>query len=394
MFKLFGDRNGLVRRHLSRAGLCPFSPPRQTVLTDRRTNSARQLFKAVVIHPPRRLDKHSFVVHPQASSVSLYRSKVRIALEHLTHPLNKARLPPRCMLNVLLRARSSREQQSYRNSRTMDSMRSLNRSLPGSSPPKQYPGEPPEQLLQSFKAAALSVTKLYKTAAADLGRARAEGYQDALDELLAYLDKEDIGLSDGEGWKIRRWATERLDGRDSVSQNMESDDEAGDKADRAASPEIQRSRSATRPSTTNPAVRTASPARTEPQAPPTIITPNEATVLPPPQGMFTFRSSHPYPQDADVTLPDLELSDGTRTQTHEGQLAPHTSGTPITFTRPARANARHTNHPTRINSRSSGPLARAAGQKRKINFAELFDISNLSHGKDAFGGGGKRGRFA
>src|ERR1700709_2857179 len=141
----------------------------------------------------------------------------------------------------------------------MDSMRSLNTSLPGTSPPKQYHGEPPEQLLQSFKAAALSVTKLYKTAAADQGRARAEGYQDALDELLAYLDKEDIGLSDGEGWKIRRWATERLDGRDTVSQNMESDDETGDKADRASSPEVQRSQSRTRLSPAAATVRTSSP---------------------------------------------------------------------------------------------------------------------------------------
>ena len=81
-------------------------------------------------------------------------------------------------------------------------MRSLNTSLPGTSPPKQQKGEPPEQLLQAFKAAALSVTKLYKTAAADQGRTRAEGYQDALDELLAFLDREDIGLSDGEGWRI------------------------------------------------------------------------------------------------------------------------------------------------------------------------------------------------
>jgi len=275
----------------------------------------------------------------------------------------------------------------------MDSMRSLNTSLPGPSPPKQYHGEPPEQLLQSFKAAALSVTKLYKTAAADQGRARAEGYQDALDELLAYLDKEDIGLSDGEGWKIRRWATERLDGRDTVSQNMESGDETGDKADRASSPEVQRSQSRTRLSPAAATVRTSSPARPESQAPSTI-TPNEATVLPPPQGMFTFRSSHPYPQDTDVPLSDLEIADMTRTQTHDGQLPSHASGSPITITRPQRATGRHPNHQSRLGSRSSGPLSRAAGQKRKINFAELFDISNLGHGKDAFGGGGKRGRFA
>src|SRR5271170_1311326 len=133
----------------------------------------------------------------------------------------------------------------------MDSMRSLNTSLPGTSPSKQHGTEPPEQLLQAFKAAALSVTKLYKTAAADQNRARSEGYQDALDELLAFLDREDIGLSDGEGWKIRRWATERLDGRgDSGSQTMESEDEAAEKTDGVSSPELHRSQSATRLSST------------------------------------------------------------------------------------------------------------------------------------------------
>src|SRR5450432_3759901 len=113
----------------------------------------------------------------------------------------------------------------------MDSMRSLNTSLPGASPSKQQMPEPPEQLLSAFKAAALSVTKLYKTAAVDLARARSEGYQDALDELLAFLDKEDIGLTDGEGWRIRRWATERLD--------VESEDEPG-QPERGSSPVLER----------------------------------------------------------------------------------------------------------------------------------------------------------
>jgi hypothetical protein len=148
-------------------------------------------------------------------------------------------------------------------------MRSLNTSLPGATSTKQQMGEPSEQLLTAFKAAALSVTNLYKSAAADQGRARAEGYQDALDELLAFLDKEDIGLSDGEGWRIRRWATERLDGRDSVSQHMESDDENSEKPERGSSPVLQRSQSATRLSSTSRPTRTASPARTESAPPPT-----------------------------------------------------------------------------------------------------------------------------
>jgi hypothetical protein len=277
----------------------------------------------------------------------------------------------------------------------MDSMRSLNTSLPGATPTKQQMGEPSEQLLTAFKAAALSVTNLYKSAAADQGRARAEGYQDALDELLAFLDKEDIGLSDGEGWRIRRWATERLDGRDSISQHMESDDENSEKPERGSSPILQRSQSATRLSSAARPARTASPARTE-SAPPTIITPitEEAPVnLVPPQSTFTFRSSLSYPQDADIILADLEIADNARAQSHDGSVTAHASNpasSGITITRPSRT--RHNNHSTRITSRNTTSIGRGAGQKRKINFGEFFDIGNL--GKDGFGGGGKRGRFA
>jgi len=123
--------------------------------------------------------------------------------------------------------------------------------------------EPPEQLLSAFKAAALSVTQLYKTATADQGKARAEGYEDALYELLDFMDKEDIGLGDGEGWRIRRWATEKIDSRDSAQGD--SDDETGGKQergpDRGSSPEIHRSQSAPRLSSTSRISRMASPTR-------------------------------------------------------------------------------------------------------------------------------------
>lgn len=278
----------------------------------------------------------------------------------------------------------------------MDSMRSLNTSLPGTSPSKNQASEPPEQLLQAFKAAALSVTKLYKTAAADQGRARSEGYQDALDDLLSFLDKENIGLSDGEGWRIRRWATERLDGRDSVP--TESDDEIVEKlpVERASSPVIQRSSSVTRAANpTTRTTRTASPVQMEP-APPTIPEgSNHEHVMNtvPPQGNFTFRSSHAYPQDADMGLSDLDLSDHSRGPGHDS--TPHAvNSTPgITITRPSRGNLRHNN--TSRNTRSSGTIGRGAGQKRKINLGDFFDIGNLGP-KDGFGGGGnaKRGRYA
>jgi hypothetical protein len=278
----------------------------------------------------------------------------------------------------------------------MDSMRSLNTSLPGASPSKQV-NEPPEQILSAFKAAALSVTKLYQTAAADQGRARSEGYQDALDDLLAFLDKEDIGLSDGEGWRIRRWATERLDGRgDSGSQTMESEDEAADKTDRGSSPELHRSQSATRfSSTARAATRTVSPARGESLAPPMTNTPpasdsaNTNTI--PPQGVFTFRATQQYPQDSDMIVSDLS-SDPSETR-REGS---HTSN-PSTITRP-RTNQRHGSHSARQPSRTATSLGRT-GQKRKFNvgdITEYFDFSGFGNGRDNLGsggGGGKRGRF-
>ncbi|KAH7350885.1 hypothetical protein BKA65DRAFT_246698 [Rhexocercosporidium sp. MPI-PUGE-AT-0058] len=285
----------------------------------------------------------------------------------------------------------------------MDSMRSLNTSLPGPTPTSTAAPassttkhqDPPEQLLTAFKAAALSVTNLYKSAAADQGRARAEGYQDALDELLAYLDKEDIGLSDGEGWRIRRWATERLDGRDSVTPNMESDDEASEKADRGSSPVVQRSQSSSRlPTTSNP-IRAASPVRMD-SAPSPTTTSNTVDSAPnsiPPQATFTFRSSHPYPQDADLILSDLDMNDNTRAPSHDGSVTSHASNTApsgLGITRPPRTRQ---NIHSRVGSRPNGTIGRGAGQKRKINFGEFFDIGNLGQGRDGFGGGGKRGRY-
>lgn len=274
-------------------------------------------------------------------------------------------------------------------------MRCLNTSLPGGkSPSKQQNSDPPQQvLIAQFKAAALSVTNLYKTAAADQGRARAEGYQDALDELLSFLDKEDIGLSDGEGWRIRRWATERLDGRDTASHN-DSDDEVPEKTDSGSSPVIHRSQSSTHiPVSNTKPTRPTSPMRTESAPPPPTVVlpdPEPPTITALPQGTFTFRSTQQYPQDPDILLSDLDLSDKSRPQNHDG-FSNQPAG--ISLTRPSRTNARHNNHSSRLNARPSTAIGRGAGQKRKINFGDFFDLGNLGHGDDSFGGGGKRGRF-
>jgi hypothetical protein len=283
----------------------------------------------------------------------------------------------------------------------MDSMRSLNTSLPGpgTSPPKQPTAEPPANLLQAFRAAALSITTLYKNASDDCTKSRAEGYQEALDELLGFLDKEDIGLSDGEGWRIRQWATERLDGRDSASQHAESDDEVAEKADRGSSPVLQRSQSDIRLNVNAQPTRTSSPIRTETSAPPLAAsTPNLATEpVPsaiPQQGAFTFRASQQYPQDADIVLSDLNLTDNNRGLNLGNSHSSHNPG--ITITRPSRTSSRHNNNSTRHNTRTSNTIGRGAGHKRKANLPDFdfFDLGNLEYGKDGFGGGGKRGRFA
>lgn len=263
----------------------------------------------------------------------------------------------------------------------MDSMRGLNTALPRASPPKQV--TPPEQLLQAFKDAALSVTKLYKTAAADQAKTRAEGFQDCLDELLTFMDKEDLGISDGEGWKIRQWATARLDGREPV---VDSDEET--EKERASSPVLQR-----KPSTSDQEMPVhAEPAPVEIQEP--IIeepepTPTMALPVLPPSGNFSFRSDVSYPQDADMHMGD-EASNQQTTLT--STLVGNGSNT-VTFARPNRGNGgrpRHNRHNTRSNNGRNRESAASVGQKRKINFGEFFDIGDATN---PFGGGGKRSRF-
>ncbi|KAI1389979.1 uncharacterized protein F4822DRAFT_400408 [Hypoxylon trugodes] len=243
-------------------------------------------------------------------------------------------------------------------------------ALRGSSPSKNAAGsESPEQLLDAFKAAALSVTKLYKTSAAAQAKSRADGYQDCLDDLLIFLDKSNIGVGDGEGWQIRRWATERLEGRDTV---QESEDEV-EKPEPVSSPEVHRSAAQPDPPSTI----------THHQPAGTTTTEEHQMVTVPTQENFTFRAAHPYPQEPYPNLENLDLSDSTRTTDNS---SPGPSAVPIA-------------HPTRSrnNKRVARPkptshLGKGAGQKRSINFAELFDVGGVAFGKDMFGRDGKRSR--
>ncbi|OAA37180.1 hypothetical protein NOR_07196 [Metarhizium rileyi] len=230
--------------------------------------------------------------------------------------------------------------------------------------------ETPEQLLDVFKAAALSVTKLYKTSALVESRARTDGYQECLDDLLTFLDRQNIGLADGEGWSIRKWATERLDGRESASHNTESEDEP-ERVERTSSPEV------TRTSVEPPAL---APKRKDSPAPNTVAIPEPIleepmAIVVPSQDNFTFQSSHPYPNIATLDLSD---SRGAR----DGSTHPSTRG----------SKSRLNGHNAKSGPRGAGHLGKGAGTKRRWDFDDFF--GGCLGGKDPFGNGGKRSRHA
>jgi len=267
-------------------------------------------------------------------------------------------------------------------------MRSLNTSLPRP-PRRRRSNPPPEQLIQTFKAAALSVTNLYKTAAADQARAREAGYQDALDDVLAFLDKENLGLDDGEGWKVRQWATERLDGSPLAHTASDSDEDRGDQVTRARSSSPATQRTTTQEvGLPRQASRSASPIRaaSAPMAPPPP-TERRNNISPGPE-IFAFRSAHPYPHDIDMqsdTTPQSELQ-------FPGQIPPSGPAVRVEVVSRGSRTPRGSRHSNRAGA-STRSLGTGAGSKRGFRFGDYeFDIGPAD-GRDGSGGGGKRGRF-
>ena len=277
-------------------------------------------------------------------------------------------------------------------------MRSLNTSLPTSSP-KSKSGQPPEQLLQAFRTAALSVTNLYKIAASDQTQLRQAGYQDALDDLLVFLDKENLGLGDGEGWRVRQWATKRLDGSPSAQVGSESDDERGEIEKRAESPlpTLQRKASTETPQS-KALSRQSSPLRAETAHPVPVMPAPTTSIFFKPEP-FTFQSHLPYPQDTDMHA-DNSPTNTVYPEAISPMQTPTPTATPAVrvevVPRGSRTPHRHGNYSTKHNTRSTTAgrtLGSGAGSKRRIPFVDFFDLGSLGDGKDGFAGGGKRGRL-
>lgn len=266
----------------------------------------------------------------------------------------------------------------------------------------------PEQLLDVFRTAALSVTKLYKSSITAQAKARAEGYQDCLDDLLQFLDRENLGVGDGEGWKIRGWANDRLDNRDVSPQMLDSDDDAEKPEPMVTSPEVHAPSGATpiqqgmhhqrqqqmqqqqHPSPAVATTTTASDPTTEIQAEAEEDTPIVEEITPdepenfavPSQDTFDFRSQN------QLNFGSLRLSDN-------GNMNHNNSSSP-SISRSSRSTRHHSANGGRRNVRmaghTSGPLGRGAGTKRQLNYEELFGLPGLGQSKDGLGAPGSKRR--
>lgn len=253
-------------------------------------------------------------------------------------------------------------------------MRNLHSSLPRPSRRHRHANtQPSTELLKAFKAAALSVTQLYKTAAADEdGRSdntHAAGYQDALDDLLDFLDQQNLGLGDGEGWAVRQWATQRLTasaGPASTSPppNVSDEEDAG--TVRSASPVAQQKN--TSANTSSNATDATQNAHDRDESSPPESRPD----------VFHFRSNVSMPPSTDTEMVNAQPS-----QNHSARRSP--SAVRLEVLPSSRQSRQHG---------SARQLGHGAGNKRKVALADFFDVAGLTgfgDKRDGGAGGGNAG---
>ncbi|KAF2634724.1 hypothetical protein P280DRAFT_474422 [Massarina eburnea CBS 473.64] len=252
----------------------------------------------------------------------------------------------------------------------MDSMRSLNTSLPKT---RRRQPTPQPDTHQAFRSAALTVTNLYKNALADIDRARSDGYQQALEDLLGLVDKEEIGLGSGEGRRIRQWATERLDGALPTSDSEEEED----KRARSSSPAMERNSS---PEDTRAIERAAEPGhdRSDSAPPPVSAEPSVDGDMTPLPTMFHFSSPQTYPASSPVDNAPYDLPTAARRA----------------FPAPRRPSHRSSSrNMQRAAAQNVVALGNGAGQKRKL-MQDFFNLDFNNDRREGPGGGNKRGRMS
>ena len=224
---------------------------------------------------------------------------------------------------------------------------------------------PPEELLPAFRQAALSVTNLYKSAANYHDSIRQTGYQDALEDLLKFLDKENIGLQDGEGWRVREWLASKYD----VSHLQQSEAEDDDMPEQD---QTQRDSSPEKPAAEDERIRT------------TTIQVAPATPV----------QSHPSDHVQQPSQPVFNFSHGSDNSMQEDEL-PSSSNDTIrasssrvdTGNRPVRSLKSIPRHPTRSVNRQT---LQTVTSKRKMPFPDIPEFWDFEK-KDNFDGGNASG---
>lgn len=254
----------------------------------------------------------------------------------------------------------------------MDSMRSLNTSLPKT---RRRQPTPQPDTHQSFRSAALTVTNLYKAALADIDRSRADGYQEALEHLVGFLDKENLGVGDGEGWRIRQWAMERLDGALPGQSASESDDDSPEEPRaRSSSPVMERNSS---PETVRVVDSPVESTHRSDSAPPPVSADRSDTDMTPLPTVFHFSSPQAYPSTSAGDHPSYDFTAAARRA----------------FPTPRRTSNRTS---ARSMQRSAAQnllsLGSGAGQKRKL-VHDFFNI-DFNDRRDGSGPGPKQRRLS
>lgn len=345
--------------------------------------SARGPEGAFIIHhvnpayPPHRRDTSLTLSTPHSFWVKPLPCNYQQPLQHLAGPTySQVPAAARNSCGRYLSAQSAADDSPHHNTTnisaiTMDSMRSLNTSLPKT---RRQP-----DVHQSFRTAALNVTNLYKSALADLDRARADGYQEALDELLAFLDRENIGMGGGEGWRIRQWANERFEGALPKQSGSDSDeDDLDDKRARSSSPVMEHSLIPEDAHTTAAVVE---PAHRSDSAPPPVLmeaTTTEADMAPP-NHVFQFSAPQTYPS-SNANSNDSAVND-------------FAAAARRAFPNPRRTSNRSSSRNLqRSVAQNLFQLGNGAGQKRRL-MQDFFNVDGFNDRRDGSSGGPKRGRM-
>lgn len=208
-----------------------------------------------------------------------------------------------------------------------------------------------------------------------MDRSRADGYQEALEDLVGFLDKENLGVGDGEGWLIRQWAMERLDGGLPIQPTSDSDEEPPEEQRARSSSPVMDRNSSPEPAPAEEPMATAS-LRSD-SAPPLVssTTPTDADMAPLPS-VFQFSSPQAYP----ATVPS------------DGSSYDFTAAARRAFPTPRRSSHRTTQRNLqRSAAQNVLSLGSGAGHKRKM-VPDYFNIEP-SDRRDGPCGGSKRGRM-